>query len=167
MWNGVAVIAQIVLVGVLDAPVRGLELNEYQRDTVDKADEIGPAGVHLAGDPELRHQKKVVLLGTIPIDQMHDFRTVTAGFRVGYFDTHALFDQVVDLAIGLGQAHGAAVAGELFDGQVKSFRRQVGIEFLQHWEQAGGQHHFGFGFTTERAAAGLFEFTKTVVGFPP
>ena len=57
----VFVVAEVVVVGVLGGFGDGLELDEDERQAVDEADEVGAAGVDLAGDPELGDEEEVVV----------------------------------------------------------------------------------------------------------
>ena len=43
--------------------VGGLEFDEEQRQAVDKPDQVSPAAVHIAGDPELGGEEEVVVWG--------------------------------------------------------------------------------------------------------
>ena len=64
--DGVFVVAQIIVEGVLDAFVRGFEFDENQRQAIDKTDQIGAARIHFAAHPQLLHQKKVILCRIVP-----------------------------------------------------------------------------------------------------
>ena len=62
----VAVVAQVVVVGVLQVAVRRLQLDEHQRHAVDEPDQVGAPAVHVASDPELRDEEEVVVLRIAP-----------------------------------------------------------------------------------------------------
>ena len=49
----VAVVAEVVVVGVLQVAVRRLQLDEHERDAVDEADQVGAPVVQVGVDPEL------------------------------------------------------------------------------------------------------------------
>ena len=96
--DGALVIPQIVLIGVLRSSVALLEFDEDQRQPIDEPDQIGPAFINAARDPELRSQKEVVVLRLVPVDDPHGF----AGFVsliVLKTDPHAFFQQSVDFPV--------------------------------------------------------------------
>ena len=114
--NGRLVVSQVVGEGVLQALVAGLKLDEHERNAVDEPDEITASLVHLAGDPQLRGKKEVVLGGFAPVDDADRFRALAAVVGAD-LHLHAVLQQVVDLAVGVGGAHRRAVACQLFDGK--------------------------------------------------
>ena len=100
----------------------GFELDEDQRDAVDKADQVGAALVHLAGDPELRGEEEIVVARVVPIDHPHRLDDLDA-LVVAVNDPHAFLEQPVDLAVGLDQGDGRAVAGQLIGRQAQDVMR--------------------------------------------
>ena len=68
MRDRVAVVAEVVVIGVLEVLVRGLQLDEDERDAVDEADEIGAALVEVRVDPELGDEQEIVVLRMLPVD---------------------------------------------------------------------------------------------------
>ena len=70
----VAVVAQVVVVGVLQVAVRRLQLDEDQRDAVDEPDQVGPPVVEVASDPELGDEQEVVVLRVLPVDDREPLR---------------------------------------------------------------------------------------------
>ena len=68
MRDRVAVVAEVVVVGVLQVLVRRLQLDEDQRDAVDEPDEVGAPVVQVGVDPELGDEQEVVVLGVLPVD---------------------------------------------------------------------------------------------------
>ena len=73
LGNGVFVIAQVVVVGVLEFLVRGFEFDKHERQAVDESHQVGPPLVHLARDPELRGEKEIVVGGRVPINHADGF----------------------------------------------------------------------------------------------
>ena len=61
--NRVLVVGEVLLVGVLQSLVRCLQFDEDQRDAVHEADQIGTLLAVVAGNPELRGEEEVVVLG--------------------------------------------------------------------------------------------------------
>ncbi len=128
-----------------------LQLDHHQRQAVDEADEVGPAGVERAGDAELADQQEVVVLRVLPVDHAQPLGLLPAVLAVGHGDRDAVLEQPVDLAVGRLQAHRRAVAAQFIDGDVDRLGRQRGIELLQRGAQALDQHHLALGLATERA----------------
>ncbi len=62
----VPVVAEVVVVGVLQVLVRRLQLDEDQRDAVDEPDQIGAPVVEVGVDPELGDEQEVVVLRVAP-----------------------------------------------------------------------------------------------------
>ncbi len=89
MRHGIAIIAQVLVIGGLRTAVAGLQFDEQQRHAVDEADQIGAALVDFAGDPELLGDQQIVGLGVAPIDHAGDARFAGAiGQRGAHF--HAI-----------------------------------------------------------------------------
>ena len=59
-----------MLVGVLQMLVRCLQFDEDERDAVHEADEVGPLFAVVAGNPELRGEEEVVVVGLFPVDDL-------------------------------------------------------------------------------------------------
>ena len=104
-----------------------LQLDHHQRQAVDEADEVGPAGVERAGDAELADQQEVVVLGLLPVDHAQALGLLAAVLAVGHGDRDAVLEQPIDLAVRRLQAHRRAVAGQLVDGGVDRLGRQRGL----------------------------------------
>ena len=121
--DGVLVVAQVAGEGGLQAAVGGLEFDEQQRQAVDKAHQVGAPGVHLARDPELRAEQKVVVGRVVPIHHPHHFHRLAVAFGIGHGDAHAVLEQVVDLAVGGRRTHARAVAGQFLDGLMDGLGR--------------------------------------------
>jgi len=96
--------------------VGGLEFDEQERQAVDKAHQVGPPGVHLARDPELRAEQEVILGRVVPFHHPHHLHRLAVALGIGTGNAHAVFKEVVDLAISCRRAHPGAVAGQFLDG---------------------------------------------------
>ena len=57
--------------GVFQASVSSLQLDEEQRNAVNKSHKIGTALVELACDPELRNQEVIVVFGSASVYDLH------------------------------------------------------------------------------------------------
>ena len=77
-----------------------LQLHHHPWQAVDKADEVGPAGVEAADDVELARQQEVVLFGLRPVDDAQ---------ALGFRSTAELPD--VDSAMGQDRAIAAIEFG--------------------------------------------------------
>src|SRR6266699_4190716 len=92
LGNGIFVVAQVVMIGVFQPFMRGLEFNQYKRQTIHKAHQVCPPLMHLASYPELRNEQEIVVFRRLPVDDAHrliDFR-VTPTFTLAahlYLDT--------------------------------------------------------------------------------
>ena len=54
------IISDVIVPDVFN-PVSYTHLDVYKRQAVDKADQIGPTGMHLASDPKLRAKEKIIV----------------------------------------------------------------------------------------------------------
>ena len=70
MLHGVAVVAQVLVVGPLQILVDVLALHENQRNAVDKADQVRPAPVDVAAYPELAHRHEVVFFRMVEVEDL-------------------------------------------------------------------------------------------------
>ena len=115
--EGVLVVPQVVGVGVFQADVGGLELDQHQGQAVDKPHQVRAAGVKLAGDPELGGQEIVVAGRIVPIDHLD---------RLGFFDPvlipegdfDPVLEQVVHSLVDVSGTHEAAVAAAILRWRV-------------------------------------------------
>ena len=78
MRNHVAVVAKVVVVGVLEVAMRRLQLDEDQGNAVDEAEQVRPTSVEIAGDPELRYEKEVVVIRRLPVNDRDPLRDLAA-----------------------------------------------------------------------------------------
>ena len=58
-----------------------LQLDDHQRQAVDEADQIRPAGVERAGDAELADQQEIIVRRLLPINHAQPFRLLPAAVR--------------------------------------------------------------------------------------
>ena len=66
MRDRLLVVCEVLVVTVLDRFVNCFEFYEYQRQSVDEADEIGAFVTQITSDPELTGQEEVVRLEEFP-----------------------------------------------------------------------------------------------------
>ena len=107
--DGVAVVAQVVVVRMLQVAVRCLQLDEHQRDAVDEADQVGTAVVQVGVNPELRDEEEVVVLGVLPVDDREPLRQ-RCPVRLANGDLDAVPQQRVDLLVRPRVVHAPCAA---------------------------------------------------------
>ena len=112
--DGVAVVAEVVVVGVLQVAVRRLQLDEHQRDAVDEADQVGAPVVQVGVNPELGDEEEVVVLRVLPVD---DGELLRQRRPVRLADRHldAVAQQRVDLLVRPRVVHRGARLRDLGD----------------------------------------------------
>jgi len=126
-----------------------LQFNHQPGQTIDEADQIGPAGIERAGHAELADQQEVVVLRVFPIHHAQAFCPLATVFMVGHGHRDALLQQPIDLAVGRLQAHCRTIAGQFVDGGLNRLGRQATIEPRERRAQAIHQHHFTLGLAAE------------------
>ncbi len=151
LGDGVFIVAQVVLIGVLQAAMGRFEFDEDEGDAVDEADEIGTAAVHIARDPELRDEQEVVVGGGVPVDEADGLVALVAA-GIAHPDDDVVFEQAVDLAVSGGGTHGGAVAGDLLDSQLQRVGGDAGVELRQRGAQMSDQDYLALGLAAKRAA---------------
>ena len=72
-WDGVFVIAQIVVVGVHQLCVVGFELKEHERDAIDEANNIWPAVIKLSHHLKLAHSEEFIFQRLVKIKHPQAF----------------------------------------------------------------------------------------------
>ena len=110
----VAVVGEVVVVGVLEVAVRRLQLDEDERDAVDEAEEVGPALVQVALDPELRDEEEVVVGRVLPVDDGEPLG-LPAAVRLANGDRDAVAEQLMHLPVRPRVVESAPVFGDLGD----------------------------------------------------
>src|SRR6266487_3050334 len=71
LWNGILVIAQVIVISIFNTLMRCLQFDKNQGKSVHKAHQVGPFPVHLSRNPELRRQKEVIIRGVVPVNDAH------------------------------------------------------------------------------------------------
>ena len=134
------------------------ELDHHPGQAVHKPHQIGAAGVERTGHTELADQQKVVVGGGVPIHHLQALGFLTAVLTVWHGSRDAIFEQLVNLAVGRFQQHGRAVTGNLVDRAVDDLGRQARVQPHQRRPQPACQHHVGLGFAPQRSmsAQGFF-----------
>jgi hypothetical protein len=109
-------------------------------------------------------RKKSLQAGCVPVDDaegdgLRFTLTPSPSPLLGEGSLDSILQQSIDFAVGVDEAEGAAVAGELPDRSVDGFGGHVRIEALQGSVQTRTQHHFDRGLAPQRAvgAKGLVE----------
>ncbi len=141
LGNGIFVVAQVVVKSVFQPLMCGLEFHQHERQAIHKAHQVCPPRMHLASYPQLRNEQEIVVLRSIPVDDAHrliDFRVTFAAHL--YLD--AIFQQPVNLAVGMSQAERAAVARQIFNRQLDSLARHTRVEPVQRGPKARYEHNF-------------------------
>ncbi len=151
-----AVVAQVVVEGALQRHGWFLQLDEHQRQAVDEGQQVAAAAVHVAGHPHLRGQEELVVRGRGPVDHAQGLGAVPA-VLVGHLHLHTVFQQPVDLAVGVDGDLLGSVLRELLDGLRVGVGRQAGVQRHQRRAQAAGQDDLGFALAplAARQAEGL------------
>src|SRR5258708_30644731 len=98
----------------------------------------------------------------VPIDDVYCFDDLLVA-HAAHMYIDAVLEALVDLAVGMSRAEGAAVTHEVFDRQVDSLLSQPWIEPLQRGSQAGNEHDFT-GCGTSQGAMFAKCFMKGVDG---
>ncbi len=164
LGDGGLVVAQVVVEGVFGRFGDGLELDEDEGEAVDEADEIGTAGIDLAGDPHLGGEEEVVVGGIVPVDDA-DVLDLLASLCVLGGDLHAVAQELPDVVIGVDGMEGGAVGGDLVDGVGDGGGWEGWVELGEGGAEAGGQDDVVPGFTTE-GVGGSAELVVAALGLP-
>ena len=140
--DDVAVVAEVVVVGVLDRDVRRLELEQHQRDAVDVEDRVGPTVVELAGDADLRRRQPLVLVGMAEVDEPDGVVLVVA-VVVAPRRPVAVTQQVVDGLVGPHPIHLRPVLDELGQRLLPHQLRHRRIEVPDRIPEPMDEHDIG------------------------
>ena len=139
MRNRVAVVPQVCVVSVTDVLVRDLQLDEHQRDAVDEQHHIGPALVHVARDPILRHRQPVVRVSLVPVDEPHRDRPAVT-VAASRLDPRPEPEQVINLAIGSNPIHGRPILYQPLSGLLQRRLRKPRIQSAQRITKTMTEH---------------------------
>ena len=141
-----------------------LQLDEQQRQAVDEADEIGPLGVELACEPDLRGEEGLIPLRALPIDDADEFR-LARPVRVAHVHRDALAQQIMNFGIGADGVDRSALPREDRKGVIERFLGDAGVEALQGEPQAVGQDGVAFRRASFSAGASA-ELAEQIAGCP-
>ena len=139
----VQVVAQVVVEAGADVLVHRLELDEYQRQPVDEADEVGAAVVvrrTQAGQLEFAHGEEAVGAGRIgEIDHPRPRRLLPA-VRIAVAHRHAAAQQSVEVAVVLYQRAADIEHRHRAHCLVDGHRRKLRVQPHQRGAQVALQH---------------------------
>ena len=146
----VAVVPQVCVVRVANVPVRGLELDEHQRDAVDEQHHISPTLVHVVRDPELRHSQPIVRISLVPVNEPHHDRP-TLTVIASHLDPRPDPEQVVDLAIRPNPIHRRPILNQLLSGLLQRHLGKPRIQSAQRIAKPMTEHRLRLRITAQRA----------------
>ena len=128
--DGILIVGEIVGVGILDIYVDGFEFHEEQRNTVDKADNIGAAAVESTVDFEFFDSEKMVVERILKINE---FCGAGGDFAIGEFDGYrnTVADEKIFLLVDLHKGGRSKMSFEFLLGFINLNRSHPGIELLQ------------------------------------
>ena len=138
----VTIVAEIVVVRIVDALGRDLELDEEERDAIDEADDIRSSFVEVAEYGHLRHDQEVIIRRGVPVDDPHRPH-IGSAIIIRDGDLHAIAEQGVDFTIRIDEAAGGAIRSDRVDRTVESVCRQVGIEADECGAETVGEDDIG------------------------
>ena len=148
--NGVLVVLKVLIKRLTQVLVDVLAFDEQQRDTVDEADDVRPAPVQLALDPELTHGQEVVVLRGLEVEHAQG-----AGFQravgIAVADLHPVAEKPILLAVGRHAAQAGAHLHDLAQGIPVGGVGQAGIQRDQFLAQDAGQHYLLLALAPEAA----------------
>ena len=138
--DGVEVIAVVLVEGVLDGDVMIFQFHKQQRQTVDKAHDVGTALVERTLHPQFPHAQEVVLLGRGKVDDLGAyFLGLAAGLDARH--GHTVTDVLVLLLVDLHQRLAAHVLRHALDGLGDLLAGHPWIQRLQGLGKAPRQQH--------------------------
>jgi hypothetical protein len=127
VWDRVAIVAEVVIVGVMQILVTGLELDEDQRNAIDESQEIGASFIQVALDPQLRNEKKLVVVRVLPVNDREPLGDLAA-VGLTHRDGHAIAQQFVHLTVRTRVMQGAPVPRDLDQRLVDAFSGDGRVE---------------------------------------
>ncbi len=139
--DGVFVVAQVIVKGMLQSLMRGFQLDQDQRQAVHKADQIRAALVDIPGNPHLRNEQEIVITGLIPVDDLYFFFNLFIRL-VPKTHLYTILEHQVNLAVGLYRIERAAITHQFLNGLANGLLTQSWIELLESRPQARNQYHF-------------------------
>ena len=150
----VLVAGEVGLKSLLGRHARFFQLHHHPGQDVDKAHQIGPAGVERTLDRELADQQKVVVGRDVPVHHPHPLDALPA-VGVGHSHRHAVAQLLPQVTVGGHRGHATAVACHLVGRSVQRRWRQAGVQPVQHRTQPRRQHRLGLGLAAQRGIAAL------------
>src|SRR5690554_6100013 len=129
MWNGIFVIIQIIVVGILKIGMMSFKLKKHERDAINKSNYIGPATVQFAYHFQLSNSKKVIPQRVIKIK---NFKLLFCqlSFFIGITNIDAFCEEVVFFFIDLSNCFIRRFFSDLINGILISYVRQSGIKLF-------------------------------------
>ena len=138
--DGVAVVGEVLVVGVADVLVDVFQLDEEQRDAVDEAQDVGPAAVGVARDPQLAHDQEMVVRRLLKVEDPKP-QVLHGAIRPLHGHGHALPVEVVLLAVDLDERLDRAGLNDAADRLIVDVAVRPGLSFASAAAQFAGQHH--------------------------
>jgi hypothetical protein len=135
------VVRQVLVEGRARGHAGLLQLDDHQRQAVDEAHQVRPAGVERARDAELADQQEIVVRRILPIHHLHRSVFCPPRSRSGTETGMPVFEQPIHLAVRRLEAHGRPVAGQFIHGGGDGLGRQEpGFRPLQRRAQPANKH---------------------------
>jgi hypothetical protein len=162
------VVGEIIVEALADVVIDGLELDEYQRQPVDEADDVGPASVMRHAQSlklHLAHGHEPVVGGRAEVDHAG---MIVASFTVGVAPRHrhATLDEFVELLIVLKHRAGVINLRQFLKGVVAGGCGKVGIQSCQRLAQVPFRNRVALTVAAE-VAGGAEGFVVPGVGAFP
>ena len=149
----VQVVAQVAIEARPDVLVHRLQLDEHQRQAVDKAHQVGTAvvvGRAQASELEFTHHQKTVVSRVAKVDH-RCLRLAQLPLRIAVADRHPIPHQFVKRLVVLQQRARKVMARQLDDGVFNGRAWQLRVEFDQRRAQVAHQHHVALAGAAQRA----------------
>ena len=147
--NGIEIISVIVYVGVLHINGRLFQLDEQQRNAIDKAHDVRSAAVQLRVDLHLFYGEKVVVFRVFEVDHR---RAPRFGAAIRPLDRHrdAIPQQKILFLIDLHQGCGGNVCREFLLHLVQLIRGEPRVQAQKRLPKIPGQQHFPIAGAAQR-----------------
>ena len=128
--DGIEIIRVVVGVSVLHVHRRVFELDEKQRDAVDKIDDIRPSAVEIAVNFHFFYGEEVILCRVLEVDCCGALR-LRAAVRMPDCDRDAVAQQEILFLVDLHEGGGGEPLPERSDGLVDLRGRNPWVELFQ------------------------------------
>ena len=150
MGDGIQIIGVVAVIGGLDVHVLLFQLDEQERDTVDKAHDIGSAAVQIAVDLHLLDREKMVFGGLFEIEDGGVAGLVcTARLSDLYGD--AVAEHGILFLVDLHEGGRGYKGAERLDGRISVFFRHPVVIVKEGAAQIPRQHDLLVGSPAQRA----------------